>query len=237
MLTVVECDVLMCVLLYLDGYALSRISLVNRYFSAIVLAYGHTLWHKVCTIALPNGTVMRNLKMKKLRKVSEIDWRLVFMNAVQCRFDGVYVLSVKYLTPGSPQKQDRLPNVLEYHRYLRFFPKNKVLYALLNYDLKHAKQGIVKAARMNGKTYHVENENEKMFWGKYKISGNNVHVQVDIGHLIIRFKLNFASTRVSQNDRLELIEFFGYKPTDKNQDELIEFPSPNPWFEFQRVSW
>jgi hypothetical protein len=246
LLLVLNPDILGQILLFLDGFQLVKCAQICRKISEF-LKHPHTnrsVWNPICQLALPKGIVKKfsvhlrvfKNKKKRDRKISssqepieEMNWKNLFFKTPHCRYDGIYVLSVSYLTPGSLEKPDRLPNVLSYHRYLRFFPKRRVLYGLLNYDLQTARNWIGKASVNDNRNF--VHEHAKFFWGTFKFSDRFVCVEVNVGHLILKFKLELFW------NRLEVVEFIGIHPDDVNLDDVTEFSSPNPWFEFKQISW
>jgi hypothetical protein len=254
---------------YLDGYSIARCARVNIKWHKLLTTESSWLWEEVCNNSFHPGAIKRAYKQYALDKF--LDWRKQFMKTLHVRLDGMYVLRVSYMAPGSNDRS-RAPNVISYFRYLRFFPKGKVLYALLNYDSdvttpwfsqfgpdgpKFAVTAIEgKKSKVSGNMSNLNSGAtmtagiapgsahssipptaiERIRYGRYKVSNGTVTCTVDIGHMVITLRLSFNNIIENSNDRLELSSFTGRQGNEEDGN-AAEFPSPNPWFRFERVVW
>ena len=100
-------------------------------------------------------------------------WRELFLTSPRIRFNGCYVSRIKYLREGERGFQDqetyRAWHVVEYNRYLRFFPGGQVVMALSSDD-----EDII-AKQLNTKPGGLSIPGAIM--GRYKIA-NDVLVSV-----------------------------------------------------------
>lgn len=122
---------------FLDGYSLVVQAIVCKEWSNLANSHSCSkLWRSLCAHIWWSAS-MEALTKRVSRKFLN-DWKLMYFKQPHCRFDGIYILKATYMTAPSAEKRDRMPNEISYYRYLRFYPRGKCVYALLNYDFSIA---------------------------------------------------------------------------------------------------
>lgn len=125
----------------LDLASLESIGMVCRGF--YLLTKDPSLWRSVCCMTWGKDQVLSTVNQSKL--VAEIehssiqelqpDWRQMFLDRPRVNFDGVYISRTRYVRPGDVGFQDlkyRPFHVINYYRYIRFFPDRRVLMLTTN---------------------------------------------------------------------------------------------------------
>jgi len=116
------------------------------------------------------------------------DWKRLFVELPHVRYDGLYILETIYWRPGGyglEQHQKILK--ITYYRVLRFFPGNKVLYALINGSCDSA------AVDFSNEASQIVKH------GHYKMSTRGVDLIVDCGHLTAKMVLSFDDCGVGNS--------------------------------------
>jgi len=103
----------------LDMRSLEQLALVCRGF--YVFSRESELWRLACLRVWGDNCGLPN---------SYGSWREMFIKRPRLRFNGAYISKTTYIRPGEPAFQDqtyRPWHIVDYYRYLRFFPEGIVL--------------------------------------------------------------------------------------------------------------
>lgn len=236
-LDVLHEDLIVQILFYLDGYSLGRITRTSSTFAKLLTCphRSQSLWEHVVSKSFHPAALRRVRAIASKSTLSiPFNWRKHFTQTLHVRFDGLYVLKVSYFSNGV-ERGGKIPSIISYYRYFRFFPRGVVLYALLNYDPDITSNWFSQYGAKVKKDGSVipQPVMERIRYGKYKVLNGVVTCTVDIGHMVVELRMSFDNIVAGANDRLELVSFTG---TTQGED-AVQFPSPSPWFHFRRVIW
>lgn len=205
---------------YLDPYSVGRCSCVCK-------AWFHLPQNHIFELCSKAVYVYKNPKVEKrfnsyVKEAYGGDWRRFYLEYPHFRFDGIYVLSVFYFTPGNADPT--VPNQLSYYRYVRFYPDRTFDYVLSNDE---PEKGLRLVAKRSPKV--------ELLQGTYRIKFDKeteepcIKATVDNGHLILKMTLSMHEFIPQQHDRLELTSIHGI---DHETQDLVRIRSNCTLFRF-----
>jgi len=170
------------------------------------------------------------------------------------RFDGIYVLTARYVSPGSAQRLFQ-PIVSTYYRYLRFFPDHSVWYLLSAAEPSKAIPWFAEttgeageagelgtsgggfepvSASSAGNNSALKHVGHSIAVGQYQRKKSRLKLVLRLRHMLAGLRLKLFSTTEGANNRLELLQL---SELSEGLAPVLQFPLPASDFRFHPTTW